>query len=103
MVIVEFANKLHYVDLDKYCSVFSKSFDGLHMGCLVAKTDTLHFIFAFSSQLTKFLRVLSNLIRADADDHNRLESTQTVSLFTPFLSAQVVDFREGKDLRGNKR
>jgi hypothetical protein len=100
MAVVEAPERLHCVELDRYCSVFSKSFDGLHLGCLVTKTRTFHLLFAFSSQLAKFVRVLDNLIRVD--NITRLTNTQTIPIFTPFLSAQVVDFRKPKNLRGSR-
>lgn len=71
------------------------------MGCLVTKTTTLHLLFPFGRQLTKFLRVLDNLIHVD--DNYQLIGTQSACIFAPFLFAQVVDYREGRDLRGNRR
>jgi hypothetical protein len=70
------------------------------MGCLVTKTSTVHLIFAFGRQLGKFLRVLSNLIQVN---DGRLSTSQAAVIFPPFMAAQVVDFREGRDLRGNQR
>jgi hypothetical protein len=70
------------------------------MGCLVAKTRTLHLIFAFGRQLGKFLRVLDNLIHVDGIG---LSGSQATAIFPPFLAGQVVDFRESRDLRGNNR
>lgn len=100
MVALESAGKVHSIDLDQYCSVFDKSFDGLHMGCLVTRNSTIHLIFAFRRQSGKFLRVLDNLIHVN---DGKLSSTQASAIFPPFMAAQVVDFRESRDLRGNQR
>lgn len=101
MVALESEGRWHCFELDQYCSVFSKSYDDLHMGCLVTKTSTVHFLFAFGRQLGKFVRVLDNLIHVN---DGKLRSSQASgSIFPPFMAAQVVDFRQGSDLRGNQR
>ncbi len=96
VIIIEEGSKLTSIKLDKYCTVFIKFYEKLRVVCLVTNDSTVHFLFNFSKQLTRFVKIVRNNI-LEQGGNIVLSSVRIPYLFNPFLSAKIVDCRQGRD------